>query len=179
MDRKSRGQCFRCGEKYHPLHQCVDRQLRIVILGDDEQVNEEGEVVAIEVEEDLTSDPLECKAIRLFGIFHEELSGVKTMRLEGWVNGIPVVVLVDSGASHNFISPKVVSALGLSINESHKMGVRLGDGHRIFTKGRCSGIQLRLNDSEFSIDAYVMELRGMDIILGVVWLETLGKVIMD
>lgn len=26
MDRKARGQCFRCGEKYHPLHRCTERQ---------------------------------------------------------------------------------------------------------------------------------------------------------
>lgn len=28
MDRKAQGQCFRCGEKFHPLHNCADRQLR-------------------------------------------------------------------------------------------------------------------------------------------------------
>lgn len=30
-----------------------------------------------------------------------------TMRLEGSINGVSVVVLVDSEASHNFISPQV------------------------------------------------------------------------
>lgn len=49
MDQKSKGLCFRCGEKFHPLYQCKERQLRLLILGDDEKVNEEGEVIAVEV----------------------------------------------------------------------------------------------------------------------------------
>lgn len=51
MDRKAKGSCFRCGERFHPLHQCGEKQLRLVILGDDEKINEEGEVIAIEVQE--------------------------------------------------------------------------------------------------------------------------------
>lgn len=35
MERRAQGLCFRCGEKYHPLHQCAEKQLRLVILGDD------------------------------------------------------------------------------------------------------------------------------------------------
>lgn len=34
LDRKACGQCFRYGEKFHPLHKC--RQLRVIIVGDDE-----------------------------------------------------------------------------------------------------------------------------------------------
>lgn len=36
MERKSKGLCFRCGEKYHPMHQCMSRTLRVLVLGDDE-----------------------------------------------------------------------------------------------------------------------------------------------
>lgn len=89
-------------------------------------MNEEVEVVATEVEEELPEDPLECKSVGMFGIFNKELSGIKTMLLEGWVKGIPMMVLVDRGTIHNFISPTVVLALGLPIDDSYKMGVRLG-----------------------------------------------------
>lgn len=37
MERKSKGLCFRYGEKYHPMHhQCALRKLRVLVLGDDE-----------------------------------------------------------------------------------------------------------------------------------------------
>lgn len=109
MERKSKGQCFCCSERYHPLHRCADRQLRLVILGDEERVNE-GEVVAIEVEEEeLIEEPMECKAMGVFGITNEELSRSKTMKMEGVVKGVPLMILFDSGANHNFISPADVS----------------------------------------------------------------------
>lgn len=89
------------------------------------------------------------------------------------------MVLVDSGASHNFISPEVVSSLGLEVETAHQMGVRLGDGHRIKTQGRCPKIQIQFGKLEIMVEADVMELGGIDLILGIKWLETLGKVIMD
>lgn len=49
MEQRSKGLCFRCGEKYHPLYQCIEKQLRLEILGDDETINEEDEVIAIEI----------------------------------------------------------------------------------------------------------------------------------
>lgn len=104
---------------------------------------------------------------------------VRTMKLEGNINGASVLVLIDSGATHNFISPTVVEALGLHMVSSTPLGVCLGDGHRILTLGKCKGLQLTLGGFNISFDAYVLELGGVDVILGVVWLETLGKVTMD
>lgn len=144
----------------------ADKQLRLVILGD-ERINEEREVVAIEVDEE--EESLECKTVWRLGIFDEELSGVKTMRMEGLVKGVPVMVLIDSGASHYFVSPTVALALGLPVDKAYKLGVRLGDGHRIITKGKCPEIVMKLDDSKFTTDAYVMELGGVDVILDVVW----------
>lgn len=46
-------------------------------MGDDEKVNEEGEVVAIEVEEE--EESLECKTVRVLGIFDEELLRARTI----------------------------------------------------------------------------------------------------
>lgn len=59
------------------------------------------------------------------------------------------------------------------------MGVRLGDGHCIKTQGRCPKIQIQFGDLEIMVGADVMELGGIDLILGIKWLETLGRVIMD
>lgn len=76
MDRKAKGLCFRCGERFHPLHQCAEKHLRLLILGDDEKINEEGEVIAIEVQEDEEEVAVECNALGLI-----ELTGmVKTVK---------------------------------------------------------------------------------------------------
>jgi hypothetical protein len=88
-------------------------------------------------------------------------------------------VLIDSGASHNFISPKVTTALGLVITPISAKSIKLGDGHKVKTKGVCKGVKLMMGELEVSVDALVLELGGLDMVLGVAWLSTLGKVIMD
>lgn len=40
-------------------------------------------------------------------------------------------------------------------------------------------IPLELDEGKVTVDAYILELGGIDLILGVGWSETLGKVIMD
>ncbi|XP_050915219.1 uncharacterized protein LOC127130207 [Lathyrus oleraceus] len=179
-ERRAKGLCFRCSERWDPLHQCATKQLRLIILGDDEIVNDEGEIVVLEAEseEDLTQEELECKTMGLFGV-STNLNQVRTMKLEGCLHGASILVLIDSGATHNFISPKVVETLGLPMVPSNPLGVKLGDGHRVLPRGRCNGIQLNMGAVQICFDAYVLELGGVDLILGVVWLETLGKVTMD
>lgn len=78
------------------------------------------------------------------------------------------MALIDSGASHNFITPLVVSALHLQGDKDQNLGVKLGDGHQVWTKGRCGTFPLKLNEEEFSTDSYVLELGDIDVILGIV-----------
>ncbi|XP_058782209.1 uncharacterized protein LOC131656527 [Vicia villosa] len=179
-ERRAKGLCFRCNEQWDPLHQCATKQLRLIILGDDEIVNDEGEIVVLEAdsEEELTQEELECKIMGLFGVSTNP-NQAQTMKLEGCLQGASILVLIDSGATHNFISPKVVETLGLPMVPSNPLGVKLGDGHRVLTRGRCKGIQLNVGAVQICFDAYVLELGGVDLILGVVWLETLGKMTMD
>ncbi|KAJ9564989.1 hypothetical protein OSB04_000955 [Centaurea solstitialis] len=181
MDRKTKGLCFRCGERYHPLHQCADRQLRMVILGDDEQLNEAGEVIAIEIRErEEEEEKLECNSIGLFAWTEQRVTkNSNTIRVQGTIKGVPVEVLVDSGASHSFVSPHIVTTLALPVECRRKLGVRLGDGHRVLTQGECKEVKLRMDGFETSVDMFVLEMGNLDLILGVAWLRQQGKVTFD
>ncbi|MCH88831.1 pentatricopeptide repeat-containing protein, partial [Trifolium medium] len=45
--RRAKGLCFKCGGKYHPtLHKCPEKSLRVLILGEGECLNEEGEIIS-------------------------------------------------------------------------------------------------------------------------------------
>ncbi|KAF1869880.1 hypothetical protein Lal_00017457 [Lupinus albus] len=155
MNRKAQGLCFRCGEKYHPLHQCAEKQLRLIVLGDDEAINEEGEIIAIEVGEEEEEATFDLSSMGLFGEMEtQQQRGMlpATLRVEGTVNGVSVLVLVDSGASHNFVAPKVVEALGLVTDKGRTVDVRLGDGHRVATKGKCKNFELQLGEFRTKIE---------------------------
>ena len=55
----------------------------------------------------------------------------QTLKLGGELRGIPIQVLVDSGASYNFISRKLVSMMSLPASSFSGLYIKLGDGHRV------------------------------------------------
>lgn len=110
------------------------------------------------------------------GCVRFELWG-KTLKFEGTISGIPIVVLVDSGASHNFISRKLVNALGLSSQCFSGINIKLGDGHKVFVTEKCVQFHIWIGDCEFTLDALLFDMDHLDLVLGMEWLNTLGDVI--
>lgn len=142
-ERRAKGLCFKCGGKYHPtLHKCPERALRVLIIGEDETMTEEGEIlsmedVTVESEEEVE---VECKLMGVLGSMGES----HTMKVEGKIQNVDLLVLIDSGASHNFISPKVTTALGLVITPTAAKSIKLGDGHKVITNGVCKGVNMKM-----------------------------------
>jgi hypothetical protein len=71
-------------------------------------------------------------------------------------SGNSTTTLIDSGAGHNFISPKVINALGISITSVAAKCIKLGDGCRLCTKGVCKGVKVVLGEIEVVVDALVL-----------------------
>jgi len=114
-------------------------------------MNEEGEIVVIEeavVENEEEEDEVEYKCLGVLGRIGE----YQTMKIEGKIASVDMMVLIDNGASHNFISPKVTSALGLEITPVAAKRIKLGDGHRVVTKGMCKGVKVKLGTIEVVVD---------------------------
>lgn len=87
-----------------------------------------------------------------------------------------MIVLVDSGASHNFLSCDLVEVLGIQPEETREYAVKVGDRHRIVNKGVCRGVELKLPTLDVKQDFYLFELGGVDVVLGYEWLEGLGNI---
>ncbi|WVY93830.1 hypothetical protein V8G54_032918 [Vigna mungo] len=87
-----------------------------------------------------------------------------------------VVVLIDSGASHNYIGRKLTEELALKVTDTPAYCMSLGDGHRRMTWGRCEKVTVKVEGVDVEEDFYVFELGGVDVILGVAWLAKLGEV---
>lgn len=66
---------------------------------------------------------LELPLFSIAGVTHS-----KTMTFWGSMVSLPIIVMVDSGASHNFISDKFVASYYLPVHLTSLFSVKLGDG---------------------------------------------------
>lgn len=99
------------------------------------------------------------------------------MKLEGEIEGRKVLVLVDSGATSNFVSTSLIHTLGKKLSECTAFGVTLGTGMKVYGDGVCKGLTLELQGITISDDFFALELGNLDVILGIQWLEKLGNMI--
>ena len=174
QEKKDKGLCFRCDEKWSIGHRCRRKELSVLLTYEEEE-EDEGEI-GEEFEEGPPPEefppPLEVSLNSVVGI-----TNPKTMKLRGVINGAQVVVMVDPGATHNFISLDTVAKLGLCTSDTKSFGVSLGNGDFIQGIGECKDVQLHLEGLEVREDFLPLKLGNSDLILGVQWLEKLGPVI--
>lgn len=102
--------------------------------------------------------------------------GPHTIKLRGSMQGKEVVLMVDSGATHCFVSEGVIREFRWPVNKELKLDVVLGDGSRIKTLGVCSNLPITLNGVVYQVMCYIFPLKEIDIILGVSRLATLGDI---
>lgn len=84
-------------------------------------------------------------------------------------------MLIDSGATGNFINEKLVQEMNWPINDQRGFGVRVGGGQIIRGKGRCSDTLLEIQGVEILEEFLIFDLGSIDVVLGFSWLATLGE----
>ncbi|XP_062108212.1 uncharacterized protein LOC133819070 [Humulus lupulus] len=174
QDKRARGICFKCDKKFFRGHECEQRALQVLLLSDEEDnANTDDSPPPSPDSEELTAGEETLATLSLNSLVG--ISSAHTMKLAGHIGQQPVMVLIDSGATHNFISMDVVSATGIPITATTCYGVLLGTGGKVRTEGICAQVELDLGALRVVTDFLPLELGGADVILGIKWLETLGN----
>lgn len=101
------------------------------------------------------------------------ISNSKTIKMVGSVNGHDVVVMVDPGATHDFISLVAIKKLGVVVAPSKAFGVSLGTEEAVRGEGEWRAMKLTFPEVEIVEDFLPLTLGNSDIILGIQWLEKL------
>lgn len=94
------------------------------------------------------------------------LSSPKTMKFFGEVGGRRVVVLLDSGATHSFISKKLAEELNLPVTLA-RFVVTLGDERKIKGMGKCKLVEIKSQGVSIIHEFFLFELDSIEIILEV------------
>ncbi|KAJ9705665.1 hypothetical protein PVL29_003637 [Vitis rotundifolia] len=96
------------------------------------------------------------------------------MKIKGTIRSKEVIILVDSGATHNFLSLELIQQLALPLTTTTSYGVMMGTGISVKGKGICRGVCISMQGLTVVEDFLPLELDNTDVILGMPWLGTLG-----
>ena len=179
QERREKGLCFNCDEKFHLGHEC-SKPIIFMLEGledleEDEAESNEGKLAIIQPEEPTKKGE---KLGELLGISLNAMTGSlspKTMRIEGFINNQRVLVLVDTGSTHNFMDPIVARRAKLPVGENH-LTVKVANGDNIPCTGYCRAGAIQLQNFKTNANLYVLTLGGCDVVLGVDWLRSLGSI---
>ena len=106
-------------------------------------------------------------------------SAPKTLRLLGRIANQPVVILVDGDSTHNFIQACLVRHLDLAAQPTPPLRVLAGNGNVIDSHQLCVGATIQVQGHAFTTNLLVLPICGVDVVLGVHWLKSLGPILTD
>ncbi|TYK10932.1 ty3-gypsy retroelement transposase [Cucumis melo var. makuwa] len=88
-----------------------------------------------------------------------------TMKVRGKLQDEDVIILIDCGTTHNFVSEKLVKKLLIPIKVTAHYGGILGSGAAVQGKGICEELEICMKDWTVKENVLPLELGGVDIIL--------------
>lgn len=174
QDRRARNQCFFCDELYRPGHTCRRGQALFIEVTPQQEEMVVEEAICADTVDDIP--PIENTDEPLIRI--NVLSGdttVETMQLKGQFNSKPVHVLIDCGATHNFIHHALLKKGKFDVDHTGALTVKIASGAIMRTRGRVS-TTLLLQGFKFTTNFYILPVSGCEVVLGTAWLKTLGDI---
>ncbi|XP_056849743.1 transposon Tf2-1 polyprotein isoform X1 [Raphanus sativus] len=163
--------CFKCKAKWFKGHLCGNPILQVFTLINGSEV-ELGECTQDEEEAIQDTTGSQLMQISLFSFLG--MDSPTTMKVRGRVGNHTMTILIDSGATHNFIAPTFIKKAHLPTITNTKLQVLLGTGIIVQGLGVCTQVPLHIQGLEFVVDCIALELSGVDLVLGVQWLRKLG-----
>jgi hypothetical protein len=100
----------------------------------------------------------------LLGISLHAVAGTptpRTMRLMGRIGTVEVVILVDTGSTHNFVDPSVARKAQLPVEEKGQLKVMVADGATLSSQGYCTAVTISLQRYTFSANLHLLTLGGV------------------
>ncbi|GJW56364.1 gypsy/ty3 retroelement polyprotein [Tanacetum coccineum] len=168
QEKRAQNLCFYCDQKYTPGHKCSGQLFSIVLLADEEEGSEE------EYMEKEISIPEEVPQVSFNAL--NGANSFQTMRITRKIRKHEVHILVDCGATHNFLDVNVAKQVGCKINKTYPLEVAVGRGRKLISNAVCKNFEWQLQGETFYTDMMILPLGGCEMVLGIQWLATLGDI---
>lgn len=106
-------------------------------------------------------------------------SNPRVFRITGHHRHIPVEILIDTESHNNFVQEGLLDKLGIACMAAKRFRVYMGNGQYLWCEKMCSKVSLALQGHVFFVDLYVLPIWGLDIVLRMKLLRTLGPCLND
>jgi len=169
-ERRAKGLCFWCDDKFIPGHRCRNRRLYSLCIVEDDGDNSEEEESVETMNAKALTPHLSLQAIH-------GTAGCQTIKVWGKINKCPILILIDSGSTHNFLHADLVDKLGCPMTTIKPMMVEAANGGTMSCTSICKNLQWKMQGVQFQADIFVMKLQNYDMVLGIQWLKLLGNVL--
>jgi hypothetical protein len=162
-------------------HKCKEQKLFMAIS---EDVPEEDVTVPL-VEEpslpDAAQEPTDPPEVDPLISLHAliDFSAPQTVKLIGYIKYKKVIILVDSGSTHNFIHRRIAQKTNLYICVVNNFRIMIANGGSMKCGGCCENVHLQIGHYQLKSHMFSIDMGECDIVLGVEWLRTLGPILMD
>jgi hypothetical protein len=164
--RKAKGLCYKCGLRYTRGHRYADT----ISL---HMVEELWQLLAPQnLEADCQSEPEgEIQSMLLSKAAVQDDSASRTMKFMGTIQGMELLILLDSGSSHSFLSAQVAQHIQGVSSLPQMMSVQVANGDRIQCMQHIPQAVWSLGACEFQSNLRILPLQTYDLIVGMDWLE--------
>jgi hypothetical protein len=180
-ERRLKGLCFNFDDKYFLGHESKEQNIFMAISEDVSEDDVEAPLVSVSPKPtDITppSDPPEVEPVislnALIGF-----SAPQTLKLIGYIKHRKVIILADSGSTHNFIHSQIFQETHCYIHAINNFQIMIANGGSMKCGGCCENVRLKIGDYHLKYHMFSIDMGGCDIVLGVDWLSTLGPILMD
>jgi hypothetical protein len=173
--------CYNCDGKYFSGHKCKEPNFFMAVSKDILEEDIETPLVFESPETpDITppSDPPEVEPIISLNAL-TGFSAPQTLKLIGYIKHHKVIILVDSGSTHNFIHFCISQEIHYYIYAINNFQIMIANAGSMKCGGRCENVYLQIGDYHLKSHMFAIDMGGCDIVLGADWLRTLGPILMD
>ncbi|WVZ69420.1 LOW QUALITY PROTEIN: hypothetical protein U9M48_018208 [Paspalum notatum var. saurae] len=174
--RRARGLCYKCGLKWGPTHKCATsvslnaRNCGNYLQKKQETNNTDSKNLSADSDEDLMS--ISAHAV-------QGTESPRTVRMIGSIKKHEMLMLIDSGSSHCFISELQASKWPFWSLLTNPLSVRVANGAILKCTHELSDCPVWIQNRCFHISLKILPLGCYDIILGIDWHEEFSPMEVD
>ncbi|XP_050909666.1 uncharacterized protein LOC127123498 [Lathyrus oleraceus] len=156
--------CYRCGKVGHRVAKCKSVVVTCFNCGEQGHIS-----THCQKPKKIADTKVQGKVFALSGADASNFDNF--IRGTSFINGIPLVTIIDTGAMHSFISADYVKRLNLEVSYMNgRMVIDTPANGSVTTTMICLHCHVTIYGRDFKINLVCLPLSQLDIILGMNWL---------